>query len=260
MQGESPRILLPPAYPRRHPHFRYLPSVNHRYQKPHVSLVDYVRTVLVIDGSAEPDPSSKALVTSGMSALFFKENKATLFGKTVPTEYWEPGSKIIISYFFSPFAAACLFNIDAKKLAVGPIEVATIESSSIDEVVRQLDQLLVNKLESNRRTCEIIRYATDQMMIDNSKDVLPNIQDKLGLNERTFQRIFKKFVGITPVQYRRICQFDTSFTQLRTNEFGTLTDIAYDNGFADQSHFIKTFKEFAKTTPKRYLKSGLDSE
>jgi AraC-like DNA-binding protein len=44
---------------------------------------------------------------------------------------------------------------------------------------------------------------------------------------------------------------------VRAKEFNTLTDVAFDNGFADQSHFIRSFKEFADITPNDYLRSGL---
>jgi AraC-like DNA-binding protein len=44
---------------------------------------------------------------------------------------------------------------------------------------------------------------------------------------------------------------------VRSKEFQTLADVAYDNGFADQSHFIRSFKEFTETTPNTYLRSGL---
>ena len=69
--------------------------------------------------------------------------------------------------------------------------------------------------------------------------------------------MFKKYVGVTPNQYRRICQFQVSFAQLRGKEFNKLTDVAYDNGFADQSHFIRSFREFTQITPNDYLRSGL---
>ncbi|MEI9921992.1 MAG: helix-turn-helix domain-containing protein [Bacteroidota bacterium] len=220
--------------------------MKHWYQKPHPLLSDYVRTVLVIEGYSEPDPMSPPLVTNGIAALFYKDGKLTLFGKSVPTDRWEIGEQThIISYFFKPFVAAALFNLDAKKIDV--VDLGTVDFNTIDD-------MLISKL---NRNCEIIKYATDQIMLDPSTAILPGIIKKLKLSERTFQRIFKKYVGITAGQYRRICQFQSSFSQLRSNDFHSLTDLAYANGFADQSHFIRSFKEFARTTPNIYLKEGL---
>ena len=91
-------------------------------------------------------------------------------------------------------------------------------------------------------------------------EILSVLLNKLNLTERTFQRIFKKYVGITPNQYRRICQFQISFAQLRSKKFDTLTDVAYDNGFADQSHFIRSFREFTQITPGNYLKFGMNGK
>jgi AraC-like DNA-binding protein len=94
-------------------------------------------------------------------------------------------------------------------------------------------------------------------MYNPGTEILSEMLRKLNLNERTFQRLFKKYVGVTPGHYRRICQFQVSFSQLRSNEFNKLTDVAYDNGFADQSHFIRSFREFTQTTPNDYLRTGL---
>ena len=216
---------------------------------------DYVRTVLVIDGqhgtdgNSAPDPSSPPLVTNGMAALFYKDGDLKLFGKTVPSEYWKVNDNThIVSYFFKPFSAAPMFGIDAKTdvLELGPIDKNDIE------------KLLINKFQSNRRNCEIIRHATDEIMLDPSTETISSIVKNLDVTERTFQRIFKKYVGITAAHYRRICQFQSSFNQLRSQEFQSLTDLAYANGFADQSHFIRSFKEFAATTPHSYLKNGLN--
>jgi AraC-like DNA-binding protein len=130
-------------------------------------------------------------------------------------------------------------------------------ASSTAGKVEVLDNFLIHQLQVNKKECEIITYATDEMMYNPGTEILSAIINKLNLNERSFQRIFKKYVGITPNQYRRICQFQVSFTQLRGKDFNKLTDIAYDNGFADQSHFIRSFREFTQTTPQEYLRSGL---
>ena len=177
----------------------------------------------------------------------------------------------IIAYFFKPFALASMFNMNAAKLLglllsdlgnwhahkTNALKTQLIYASSTSRKIEVLDNLLIQQLQQHKRECEIIKYATDQIMLDPGTEILSEMLSKLDLNERTFQRTFKKYVGVTPNQYRRICQFQLSFYQLRSKDFNKLTDIAYDSGFADQSHFIRSFKEFTQITPNDYLKSGL---
>ena len=119
-----------------------------------------------------------------------------------------------------------------------------------------LDNLLIHQLQQNKKECEIIRYATDEIMCNPGTEILSIILNKLNLNERSFQRIFKKYVGITPNQYRRICQFQLSFAQVRAKDFNKLTDVAYDNGFADQSHFTRMFRSFVGVTPAAWRRAA----
>ena len=254
------------------------------YQKPHEQFRDYVRTVLILEGFSPPNQSKLPLVTTGMPVLVCKSQKQqegietisqlTLFGKSAPSECWSVDEHTtIISYFFKPFAMASLFNVAAARLAEAPVDLAGWNAhktnalrtqlsyaSTTEQKVNVLDNLLIQQLEKHGKECEMIRLATDEMLFQADTDILSTVMNKLDLNPRTFQRMFKKYVGVSPNQYRRICQFQLSFAQLRAREFSKLTDVAYDNGFADQSHFIRAFKEFTKTTPFDYLKSGLKKD
>ena len=251
------------------------------YQKPHSLLSEYVRTVLILEGFSEPDADQLPLVTNGMPALFYKTEKdqtgnenilqLTLFGKSTSPDFWSfNNNTTIIAYFFKPFALAGIFNIHAATLIKSTVELSNwsphktnalrtqlVYAASTTQKTEVLDHLLIHQLQENKKECEIIKYATDQIMYNPGTEILSVILHKLKLNERTFQRIFKKYVGITPSQYRRICQFQVSFAQLRAKNFNKLTEIAFDNGFADQSHFIRSFKEFTQITPNDYLRSGL---
>jgi len=255
--------------------------MKHWYQQPHKLITDYVRTVLILEGFSESDTNDLPIFTNGMSALFCKTEKdqsgneniiqIALFGKEVPEEHWiVKTNETIIAYFFKPFALAGMFNMNAAKLLASPIDLGNwhahktnalktqlIYAQSTTRKIDVLDNLLIQQLQQHTRECEIIKYATDQIMLDPGTEILSEMLSKLDLNERTFQRLFKKYVGVTPNQYRRICQFQLSFYQLRSKDFNKLTDIAYDSGFADQSHFIRSFKEFTQITPNDYLKSGL---
>jgi len=254
------------------------------YQKPHLLLSEYVRTVLILEGFSQPAAEQLPLVTNGMPALLCRTEKdrsgnedilqLTLFGRSTTADSWTINENTtIIAYFFKPFALSTVFNVPAKKLIDDPVDLSIwsphktnalrtqlVYAVSTKQKIEVLDNLLIHQLQQNNKECEIIKYATDQIMLDPGTEILSAILNKLDLNERTFQRTFKKYVGVTPSQYRRICQFQVSFDQLRAKGFNKLTDIAYDNGFADQSHFIRSFKEFTKITPNSYLQSGLKVE
>ena len=255
--------------------------MKHWYQKPNSSLTDYLRTVLILEGFSNLDSNKLPILTNGVQALVCKTERdksgnenilaLTLYGTSVPADRLLLNKETtVIVYFFKPFSLTTLFNIAASELNKSAIDLSNwhahktnalktqlIYANSTARKVEVLDNLLIQQLQQQNKECEIIRHATDEMMVNSGKEILSELLKKLNVTERTFQRFFKKYVGITPVQYRRICQFQVSFAQLREKKFDKLTDIAYDNGFADQSHFIRSFKEFTQVTPNDYLKSGL---
>ena len=252
------------------------------YQQPDEALSGYVRTILVLEGSGEPVEGGLPLFTNGLPVLICQTmagdrrtqtiSHLSLYGKSAPAETWNINeNSSIVAYFFKPFTMASVFNIPATALAKNPVELSNWDPHKTnalrtqilyaDTVVRRieiLDNLLKHLLQENARECEIVRYATDYIMLHPGKESLAVVLKELSLTERTFQRVFKKYVGVTASQYRRICQFQFSFSQVKGKNFDKLADVAYDNGFADQSHFIRAFKEFTEITPNDYLKNGLN--
>jgi AraC-like DNA-binding protein len=257
--------------------------MKHWYAKPNKLLTEFVRTVLIMEGFSKADPDSLPVLTNGMPTLFCKTKRnqehyenitqLTLFVNS-PADFWTVDKQTtIIAYFFKPFTAASLFNIHATKLSEKHLDLSIwsphkytalktqlIYATDTLRKIEVLDNLLIQQHNEEQRAYKVIQYATHQIMNNSSKEILSEILDALDLNERTFQRIFKKYVGVTPTQYRRICQFQQSFGQLREKQFREMSELAYDNGFADQSHFIRSFKEFTQMTPNDYLKKGLKNK
>jgi AraC-like DNA-binding protein len=250
------------------------------YLKPHSHLTSLVRTVLLAEGNDSIQTNSKPLFTNGMPALLcktkIKDNQIevlelALHGKSTPVESWAlRPDETAIAFFFKPFVLPALFNVAAADALKAPISLQAWQAQTAMAIHTQLsyaltsatqlqalESLLLAQAQKQERELHIIQTATDLILANSGKEIISQVLRTLALNERTFQRIFKKFVGTTPGQFRRICQVQFSFTQLKTGQYDQLSDIAFTHGFADQSHFIRSFREFMATTPTDYLKKGL---
>ena len=99
-----------------------------------------------------------------------------------------------------------------------------------------------------------IREAIQLVIDHNGQLSISDLCIELEINERTLERRFLSEVGISAKQFSKMIQFQLSLEQLKEKEYDKLTDIVYENGFADQSHFIKVFKAFTGKTPKAFIK------
>jgi AraC-like DNA-binding protein len=73
--------------------------------------------------------------------------------------------------------------------------------------------------------------------------------EELPITERTLERNFSAYVGLSPKQFSKIIQFQFALNRLTETSIEKLTDVGLDSGFTDQSHFIKTFKRYTGQTP-----------
>ncbi|MFY9151066.1 MAG: helix-turn-helix domain-containing protein [Prolixibacteraceae bacterium] len=67
---------------------------------------------------------------------------------------------------------------------------------------------------------------------------------------------FKKYGGLSPKSLHRIFRFNKLLEIINQKEEIIWTEIVYETGYADQSHFIKDFQEFCGFNPSKYIKKG----
>lgn len=77
-----------------------------------------------------------------------------------------------------------------------------------------------------------------------------------SIGMRKLERMFNKYVGLSAMTYVTLNRFQNSLNQLLHNNHPRLSDVAYDNGYFDQMHFIKDFKRFAGNTPKNFVQQN----
>jgi len=247
---------------------------------PQSRISDYVDRILAIENFNMITSFSLPLFANGTPTLLFITTKATindkrtnyltLFGQTVfPETLTIKDNFTLIAYFFKPFSLFSLFGISAKELTDYPIDLnllsqlkanelreRLLNAESTDNMLALLNDFIFTLITKKNAEKEIIKSATAIIATRPSKESLIMVQNELCMTERTFERMFEKNIGIPPNLFRRICQFNSAFQQLNTRQFSKLSDLAFQNGYADQSHFIRAFKEFTNITPKEYLRFG----
>jgi AraC-like DNA-binding protein len=84
------------------------------------------------------------------------------------------------------------------------------------------------------------------------------LASKATLSAAQFRKRFREEIGISPSQYCKIIRINTSLAIFENNYNKTLTELTYDLGYFDQSHFIKDFKSVTGSSPK-FFKTQFNS-
>jgi AraC-like DNA-binding protein len=75
-----------------------------------------------------------------------------------------------------------------------------------------------------------------------------------GLSVSHFAREFKRSLGIAPCQFIQLCRLRLA-ADVIVNSAQPLADIALEMGFADQSHFSRSFTRVFGTTPREFRRN-----
>jgi AraC-like DNA-binding protein len=80
-------------------------------------------------------------------------------------------------------------------------------------------------------------------------------EGRVDLGTRRKQQLFRSEVGISPRLLAQTFRFNRTVKKLRVGEWSSLTELAYDGGYYDQSHLIRDFQRFTGMAPKMFLRS-----
>jgi AraC-like DNA-binding protein len=249
-------------------------------------LKSYVQYFWTLEGEERfQDPQALGPLADGCPGLIFQPLEAGsfyddegkrlaevfLYGQTITrTAIYLVGSFRMVGVCFYPDALKPVFGFNAIELTDTCIDVdlmCQVREGQLSEKLltvptsKERIDIICNFLWTgiSKHAVQqdlITRQALSEIIDSGGQVSLPMLQKKFNLSERTFERRFNSFVGITPKLFSRVCKFQASLNQLKTNQYSRLSDIAFDNGFTDQSHFIRTFREFTGITPEQFQKQS----
>lgn len=171
----------------------------------------------------------------------------------------------IFGFYLYPHALPQLFNLPASELTNQSVDFKTLcgkEGEILEEKIMLasdnshrvkliadfLEARLINIKTGYTNYFSTINSITNAYQVSSVKLLAANN----FLSVRQFERKFKEFSGFSPKLFLRITRFNSVLNKTFQNK--SLTQIAHEYGYYDQSHFIHDFHKFSGSNPKEYFK------
>ncbi|MBU5441645.1 response regulator [Paenibacillus sp. MSJ-34] len=116
----------------------------------------------------------------------------------------------------------------------------------ISETFRSLEKMRKGKVKDPVEEAKL--YIEQNLRSEVS---LEEVADMIGIHPNYFSLLFKQMTGETFIQYRIRCRMNQAKKMLGMQHI-RITDISYEVGYADHSHFTKMFKKMEGLSPSEY--------
>jgi len=216
-----------------------------------VEMVFHYRSVFdEIKQSGEVEVSSNASIQA-QSTKYRRFSTTSSFG--------------IFGAYLYPFAIPRLFSFPAYDFTDITPDLESVfgrDGRRLDEQVSSavsnqdrvaiVSRFLQAKLDATDRELPFVHRAVHTILDSNGSLSVTGLAKGHSLSTRQFERRFKELAGLSPKLYSRVVRFQSA-TQHKLAGGRDLTEIAYECGYFDQSHFINDFRQFSGYTPKEYF-------
>lgn len=128
------------------------------------------------------------------------------------------------------------------------LEDKLINSKNNIQRITHLENFLFKRIIINK-DFERVEHAIK--IIENSKGQIKTqvIAEEVCLGIKQFERIFSKHVGLNPKKFTSIVRFQNVIRMKMNDKNANMYQLAFDNGYYDQSHFIHDFKNITGLSP-----------
>jgi AraC-like DNA-binding protein len=197
-----------------------------------------------------------------------KLSELFLYGQTLkPISLEAEGPVKFVVFQLYPFASKYLLGVDPrvlndecfdllqlKHIDVESYRKKLVAAGDLEKEILILADLVRDLIQSHQLPQDDkVQQAIDLIIRHKGQVSIKHLREELFVTERTIERKFMAETGLTPKQFAKIIQFQSSLNQLNQAKYDKLVEVSADSGFADQSHFIRTFKKYTGQTPSFYL-------
>lgn len=210
-------------------------------------------TVQGISNSNNPAPYLNNSIISGVRSSFF--------------DYISPANFFMAGMRFTLFGFNQIFNIPANHFTNNHFAAEDIWGNEIQLLLQRLHEVA----DCNNKLLHILNeWITHRLSHLSLSDIKQwhNLEKKFELQETSISEMLNRHVGYShkhaiqliktncgmpPKYIQKIIRFNEALQMISVSSFKNWCQVAYDTGYADQSHFIRNFKKFSGYTPAEYV-------
>lgn len=248
-------------------------------------LKEYVRYFWALDIDLDSQ-SSLSLVSyvdasQGMSfqiteteSVFLLDNETAPLGllhglTTAPSSLQLKKSLSAFGLVFYPYSMKEIFGVDAYHFTNQFISIEDdIDrflgeqlhgAKNTRERIHILSLYLLGRINEKNKAGPFVKLCIDRIVASMGKTTVHNLVRELHTTERQIERRFKEHVGVTPRHFIKTTRFQQALHLIATNKLASLTEIAHQLHYADQSHFIRHFHQLSGLSPTELRKQYNES-
>jgi AraC-like DNA-binding protein len=146
--------------------------------------------------------------------------------------------------------AAELWGPDASELAV-----ALHAEPRLDRLVALTERFLLARWPEPDPQVELVGEIVGSLLHDREITRVEDVSKAFGIPPRTLQRLFARYVGVSPKWVLRRYRLHEAAVRLAEEHDRPWAEVAAELGYFDQSHFIRDFTGAIGLTPVAYAQA-----
>ncbi|MGB1242623.1 MAG: DUF6597 domain-containing transcriptional factor [Chitinophagales bacterium] len=256
--------------------------MNHQIFEPHQDLASLVKCYWSLEISKEKTPKINTIVPDGCIKMIFhygdkykhhSENGNSIFvprclvvGQLTRPYVVEPTGETGTFFVcfhpngFLPFATIPIKDMENTVVSFEKlfgkegeeIGLKILNASSTSERISLIEAFLFKRLTNTKTIDHIVKSTVETILTANGQFSVDLLSKQNKTSRRQLSRKFSSDIGLSPKQLSKTIRLQATLKMLLTKNITSLTNLAYENEYYDQAHFIKEFKTFTGLTPKEF--------
>ena len=133
---------------------------------------------------------------------------------------------------------------------------AMFATTTLSERIDLAEAFLVPRVRPLSLEAARIRDLVERMSTDRSLVRVDQVALAAGLEVRTLERAFARYVGVSPKWVLRRYRLHEAAETLRAAGAPSLVSLALSLGYSDQAHFARDFREVVGLSPRAFMRGA----